>query len=374
MHKKEQIDKVLHTTKMLTGDKDLQQTPQKLQAIEDKLIVWLKVSEGASEVEIKEKVRIFREGVGLPTETPQEKRVKVIAQEIRDWVDSVHGQFHIRDLYQWIPELSKTTQDKRKISTYLCRMVDKGIIERDGGRNGVYRKIDKDLERMDFLNVDSKPVDLWLPFETDETISTLNDLIEIYPSNIIVVAGEKGVGKTTIAMNIAWQNRNTWDVSYFNSEMGKHELKKRVEMFTETDPYEWAEKISFYPKNEKFHDVLMIGDKQLNIIDYIESTGDDYPYVAKWIANIHEKLLNTETICILCLQKPPGRDEAYGGTQTRNKPRLYLSVGRGKMLILDSKNWRTPENPQGQQCVFKIIAGWKILQTSPWERIDKWSL
>ena len=300
------------------------------------------------------------------------QRSKIIAQEIREWIDALEGQFNIRDLYGWIPELAKSTQDKRYISKCLSRMVEQGDLERDG-RYGVYRKLDADLERMDFLAVESKPVDLWLPFETDETISTLNDLVEIYPSNIIVIAGEKGKGKTTIAMNIAWQNRNTWDISYFNSEMGKHELKKRVEMFTETDPYEWAEKISFYPKNENFHKFLFIGPKKLNIIDYVESTGDDFPYVAKWIGDIHTKLLDTETVCVLCLQKPPGRDEAYGGTQTRNKPRLYLSVSRGKMLILDSKNWRTRENPQGQECEFKIIDGWKLLQTSPWGRTDKWN-
>lgn len=249
----------------------------------------------------------------------------------------------------------------------------RGLLERDG-RYGVYRKIDSEPERMDFLNAETDPVDLWLPFETDETESSLNDLVEIYPSNIIVIAGEKGVGKTTIAMNIAWANRNTWDTSYFNSEMGKHELRKRVNMFTGTDPYEWAEKISFYPKNNNFHDVLFIGPKKLNIVDYIESTGDDFPYVAKWISDIHTKLLDTETICVLCLQKPPGRDEAYGGIQTRNKPRLYLSVSKGRMFILDAKNWRGVENPQAQECNFKIVGGSKLLQTSPWNRTDKWSL
>ena len=300
-------------------------------------------------------------------------RSKVIAQEIRDWIESISGTFHIRDLYGWIPELSKNTQDKRKISAYLAKMLKEGLVERDG-RYGVYRKVENKLERMDFLNVTSIPVDIWLPFQTDETESSLNDMVEIYPSNIIVIAGEKGVGKTTIAMNIAWQNRNAWEVSYFNSEMGKHELKKRVEMFEGTDPYEWAEKISFYPKNENFHDVLVIGNRQLNIVDYIESTGDDFPYVAKWISNIHTKLLNSETLCVLCLQKPPGRDEAYGGTQTRNKPRLYLSVSKGKMRILDSKNWKSGENPQGKECEFKIVGGYKLMQVSPWAKTDKWTI
>lgn len=301
------------------------------------------------------------------------RRSKIIAQEIRDWIETVNGIFHLRDLYDWIPDLSKSRGDKQYIRKCLHRMIEKGILA-SNGRYGIYRKIVDKPERMDFLSVESKPVDIWLPFQTDETESSLNDLVEIYPSNIIIIAGEKGVGKTTLAMNIAWVNRNTWNVSYFNSEMGKHELKKRVEMFNGTDPYEWAEKISFYPESSNFQDVVEVGAKQLNIIDYIESTGDDFPYVAKWISNIHVKILNTETVCVLCLQKPPGRDEAYGGTQTRNKPRLYLSVSRGKMLILDSKNWRSGENPQGKECEFKIVGGYKLIQTSPWGKTDRWSL
>ena len=174
---------------------------------------------------------------------PEEKethRSKVIAQEIRDWIESVSGTFHIRDLYQWIPELSKNTADKRKISAYLSRMVKDGLVERNG-RYGVFRKVDQDLELMDFLDADDSAIDIWLPFD-------LTDYVEIMPGNIICIAGEKETGKTTIAMNIAWANRDRFKVYYFNSEMGKGELLKRVRKFKNTDPYDWAKKINFYQK------------------------------------------------------------------------------------------------------------------------------
>ena len=367
MLKKEQTDKVLHTAKMLTGDKDLQQTPQKLQAIEDKLIVWLRVSEGASEAEIKEKVRIFREGVGLPTETPQETQRKAVMHEIRDWVQIVaHGNFTIRDIYKFFPQYSKSTNDKKYLSTCITRLVKEHLLERDG-RYGQYRKCDLELERMDFLSVQAKPVDIWLPFE-------LCNLIEIYPSNIIVLAGEKGAGKTTLAMNIAWENRNTWDVNYYNSEMGKAELKKRVIMFEDTDPYEWAEKISFYPRAENFHDVIEAEENKLNIIDYIEVSGDDYPFVSRRILEIHRAIIDKGALAIICLQKPPGRAEAYGGTPTRDKPRLYLSMSRGKIKIVDAKNWVTNKNPTDFLCDFKIVGGWKLIQSSPWGKEDEFTI
>lgn len=293
-------------------------------------------------------------------------RARVISHEVRQWVEASHGQFHIRDLYQWIPDLSKSTQDKRKISSYLCRLVDKGILERNGNY-GFYRKVDSELERMDFLHSDENAVDIWLPFN-------LTNYVEIMPGNIIAIAGEKETGKTTLALNIAWANRNTWDISYFNSEMGPGELKKRVGKFKNTDPYEWAEKISFYPRSENFQDIIRTGPDKLNIIDFMEVAGDDYPFVASWIMKIHKKIIENGAVVIICLEKPVGRDEGTGGRGTLDKPRLYLAVSRGRIKIVTAKNWASDMNPRDLTLDFKIVKGSELIPVSDWDRTDKWTL
>ena len=342
-------------------------TVQEIREIETQLVLSWRLKEKISEKEIKDRLRIYRQGMGLPFETPQEKQSKIVMAEIRDWVQVVaHGNFAIRDIYNYFPQYSKSTNDKKYLSTCIARLVKEHLLERDG-RYGQYRKCELEIERMDFLSVEAKALDIWLPLE-------LGNLVELYPGNIVVISGEKGSGKTTLAMNIAWENRNTWDVNYYNSEMGKAELKKRVLMFEDTEPYEWAEKISFYPRAENFHDVLQIGDNKLNLIDYLEVSGDDYPQVSRWILDIHRAIIQSNTLVIICLQKPPGRDEAYGGTPTRDKPRLYLSVSRGKIKIVDAKNWVTSENPTGYLCDFKIINGHKLIQSSPWGREDRFTL
>jgi len=294
------------------------------------------------------------------------KRNKIIIQEIRDWLEIVEGDFHINDLYSWMPDFCKSTTDKRYISRCLCRLIDEGLVSRNG-KYGQYRKVSQELERMDIVGADETPVDIWLPFN-------LTDYAQIMPGAIILIAGEQDTGKTTIALNIAWANRLTWDVHYFNSELSAGGLKKRTMQFTNTEPYQWAERINFYSKSHDFQDHVKKGPDKLNIIDFMEVGGDDYPYVASWIRAIHDQIIDNGAIAVVCLQKPPGRDEATGGRGTLDKPRLYLAVSRGVIKIVRAKDWAGNVNPRDMTINFKIINGSELLPVSDWMRPDKWTI
>jgi len=345
-------------------------TTQELQEIENKLVLRWRLKDKVSEKQIKAWLKKYRQNMGLPFETKGERQRRITLEEVRKWVKSVQGQFHIQDVYNWMPELAKSPPDRRQISSHLARLVKEGLIDRNG-RYGIFRKVDDELEVMDFLDADESPVDIWLPFD-------LTGMVEIMPGNIVCIAGEKETGKTTMAMNIAWVNRNQWDVHYFNSEMGKSELKKRIRKFKDTEPYQWAEKISFYNRADNFQDVVKIGPDKLNIIDFMEVAGDNYPFVAAWIMEIHKKIIENGAIVIVCLEKPEGRDTGVGGRGTLDKPRLYLAVSRdkgvGKVKIVTGKNWATEENPRDKVCDFKVVQGAQLIQTSGWERQDKWNL
>lgn len=327
---------------------------------------YLRKQTSYSEKQIQENLILHRRMVGLPVDTPEEKRTKVISQEIKDWVESISGIFTIQDLYKWMPEFSRTPQDKRKISAYLSKLVKDKLIEKNG-RYGHFRKPDTEIEKMDFINADEKGIDIWLPFN-------LRDYAEVMAGGIIIIAGEQDTGKTTLALNIAWANRNMWDVHYFNSELGMNSLKRRTMMFKDTEPFQWQEKISFYILSHDFQDFIRPGPDKLNIIDFMEATGDEYPFVAGWIKKIHDKIIDNGAITIICLQKPPGRDEAIGGRGTLDKARLYLSVSRGTIKIVRAKDWASAMNPRDLALNFKIVNGSDLIPTSDWEKTDRWRI
>lgn len=302
----------------------------------------------------------------MPAEERETHRSKVIVQEIREWIESIDGTFHIRDLYGWIPELSKNTSDKRYISKCLSRLIAQRVLERNG-KYGVYRKIQTDLKRMDFANANPKGVDIWLPLN-------LSDYVEIMAGGIIIISGLEDSGKSTLVLNIAWANRNTWDVHYFNSELGEGSLLRRISKFPNTEPIQWQEKISFYTLSHDFHDFIKEGPDKLNIIDFMEASGDEYVYVATWIKKIHDKIIDNGAVVIICLQKPSGRDEAVGGRGTLEKARLYLALDRGKIKIVRAKDWASERNPRDMTIEFKIVQGHDLIPTTDWGKTDKWNI
>jgi len=303
-------------------------------------------------------------------ESPKVKKDQLpIATLLKAWIDYTEGVFRIEQVYSAFPDYSRDPTTKRYISTVLSRLVKEGYIERDGAKYGYFRRVEKSIETMDWLESDEKAVDLWLPFD-------LREMVEIMPGNIIIFAGEKETGKTTIGLNIAWANRKTWDVHYFNFEMGKGELKKRLIKFKDTDLMDWAQNVSFYQRSNAFHDVIQAGDGKLNIIDYIAVAGDEYPFVSLWIRQIHQKIIETGAVCIIFLEKPPGRDTGTGGLGTLDIPRLYVAVSRGAMKIVTAKNWATEENPRDKEMTFKIVQGSNLIQNSNWDNAqkDRWSM
>lgn len=304
-------------------------------------------------------------------EPTKKKEQLPVATILKAWIEYTSGTFRIEQLYAAFPDYARDPVTKRYFSTILSRLVKEGYIERNKAKYGYFRRVETDIETMDWLNADDSPVDVWLPLE-------LNTLVSVMPGNIIVIAGEKEVGKTTMALNIAWENRDLWDIHYFNSEMGKGELKKRILKFKDTNPEEWHEKILFHPRGENFADVIKLdsgtGKNPINIIDYMDVTGDDYKYVGTWIKAIHDKIVKTDVIVFICLQKPEGRDDAYGGRPTRDKPRIYLSMTHGKIKIVDAKNWADENyNPRNLVCDFKIVQGSQLILHSEWNKVDKWS-
>jgi hypothetical protein len=75
----------------------------------------------------------------------------------------------------------------------------------------------------------------------------------------------------------------------------------------------------------------------------------------------------------VALQKKRDAELGRGGDFGLEKPRLYLSMDKGKCTIQKAKNWVNPEkNPNGLVINFKVVGGCKFIITNDWhEEISK---
>lgn len=275
-----------------------------------------------------------------------ERKEKTATEEIRQWCQMQDGFFFMADICSSLGLSSRT--EKNAAYTAVKRLVKEGVIEKYGSKTGCYRKIDDDVSEMDWESAPIHDLDIDYPLGIDQ-------LVQTYPSNIIIVAGTSNSGKTTFMLDLARRNCKKFNVNYFNSEMGLSELRMRLELFQNSNKDEWK-RIKFFERGDNFDDVIRPDD--INIIDYLEVL-DDFWKIGQQIKAIHSKL--NQGIAVIAIQKNRGAELGRGGALGTEKPRLYINMDFGKLKIIKAKNWRTHENPNNLCIDFNVAGGWKMI-------------
>jgi len=281
-----------------------------------------------------------------------------LTQEVKDAISITAGTFRVAEIYRLVS--NAVPEDRGKIRTVLCRLVVDGTIERVGKEDGLFRRVENDEQRIDIRQKSGGEVNLVMPFQ-------LQEKVKILPKNIIIIGGTPDGGKTAFLLNVAAMNRNSHSIFYFTSEMGLDELQERIDKIG-IGREEWQSKITTIERSSNFSDVIR--PDGLNIIDFLELSGDDFLKVGEHIRRIWDKLTNG--VCFIAIQKRYGTDLPQGGIGAIEKARLALSFDCGIVKIVKAKNWRDGRsNPNGLEMEFKLIDGWKFIESGPWTKASQ---
>jgi hypothetical protein len=279
-----------------------------------------------------------------------------IAEDVRAWALTTKGHWLTTECHK---ELDLTTSNhKRAAMMEILRMVERGELVKHGSRRGCYRRVEKDLEVIDWENTDSKPFNIAFPLEEER-------FVKLYPKNIAIYAGAKDSGKTAIALNLAQLNCRKHKVRYLSSEMGGHELRERLGKFG-LGMDNWK-RIEFINKNTDIPDAIT--PDALTIVDYLEIS-DNFFLIAETLKEIYENLNNG--VAIIFIQKDPSKDFGRGATFSIEKARLYVTVDpdppNGSIArIKSAKNWsQAGLNPKGLARRFWIKNGALIRPDNDW--------
>jgi hypothetical protein len=283
------------------------------------------------------------------------RKERNLSKEIEDFVRVTEGYFSVNDVYSMLQIVTK--EDKALTRVALHRLSGDKFIESTGTKDGVYRRIMRDLVPIKLGQPTQPPLDLILPFG-------LHELVYTYPGNIIVVAGAPDAGKTAFCLDLVEKNQNRFTINYFNSEMGETELCNRLLMHRDIPMEDW--KFNAYERSDHFDDV--IEPDAINIIDFLEVTNEFYR-VAEEISAVHKKLAGHNGIAVMCIQKNKGSDMGRGGSFSMEKPRLYLAMDSGRVKIVKAKNWvDSHRNPNGLIKEFKLVGGASFYDETGWAR------
>ena len=278
-----------------------------------------------------------------------------VTKAIEEWISVTDGNFSVTDCYKALQSVTDSQQATFRV--ILHRLSKQGIIEKHGQKDGIYRRIDREIEFMDFANADiENTVDLHLPLG-------LHAKTSIYPKGVIVGAGVSGMGKTLFAFNTIAENRGRFPIFYFNSEMGPEALKKKLSHFP-IPMSEWVQSMKVIDQWDFNNIADKIQPDAFNVIDYLEPDGDK-PYNIHSVISAIIRRLNKGTALIM-IQKKPGATMGTGGIYSIKAATLAFSLDWGRLEIVKNRFRESDAMPLLNKINFEVHQGYKFVNQGGW--------
>jgi len=256
--------------------------------------------------------------------------IEITRYAVETWIKTVAtGEFHYKSVCG-IQGKKLTPKDDSKLRGVIFELCQAGVCESCGRRDGWYRPVQEGARPLDWQSLEARlDSGLILPFD-------LRKHVFIYPDTTIVVAGSKSSGKTgfcyrTIALNMKRVNT----VFLTNLEGGLSMLRDRFYSMDIEIPNPSPFKVLFVSEN--YHDYIK-EKNTLYVVDYIDAPeGKDFYLIGAQVKRVDNKLQGLNSNAVIGLQKPRGRDTAFGADQTLKAATLYIAMDSNKLKIVDAK-------------------------------------
>jgi len=272
------------------------------------------------------------------------------ASEIADWVNKTAGWFFARDIDTELGLKEPSAKGNRR--AVIKRLMDANIIEGYPHTHGKYRKVVTEVEVMNWQEADTRnTVPLGFPFSIEK-------YVKIYPRAIIIVTGSKDEFKTGFLYNFIAMNMYHAKIHLFNSESGDEQMRSRFDNLDIEIPN--PAPFNVFRRHDNFADAIFPND--VNVIDYMDA-GNETFRIGDKIDKIFRKL--DKGVAVIGLQKPHGRELAYGKEYTEWRAMLYLVLGRkGENFFIKIRSAKQPAqegvSPKNMKWKFRVEDGVNI--------------
>ncbi len=265
---------------------------------------------------------------------------ELTTQAVRDWISITDGSsFKRQDLWSELNIISAA--GKSKLGVILYRLKKDGIIVADG-RYGGFRLVDTNAPEVNWQKATESFIDVKFPFE-------LEKYIRMKRRTYMVVAGDTNAGKTAFALNTVYKNMSDYKVLLLTTlEGGEGEMKERMDALNDGIPN--PPPFITREREDNFADV--IDPDAINVIDCLDLDSEVY------LAGIELKQIRNKLrlgCAVVMMQKPEGRDLAYGSGFTIKNAYVYIVMEKSLLKIKKAKaRTNRKVNPVNKQWTFHL--------------------
>jgi hypothetical protein len=283
-----------------------------------------------------------------------ERKERNLTEDLRRWIDLTSAYFSLTEAYD---PLQILTSQKNTVHQIMHRLCKEGYVQRHPNKNGIYRRIDAEIEFMDFANADTENViDLSLPLN-------LHTKTKFFPKAVIVIAGVSGMGKTLFSFNAIAENMGKYPIFYFNSEMGPEALKMKLSYFP-IPMTEWAKNMKVIDQWDFNNIADKIQPDAFNVIDYLEPEGEKAFNIHAVISAIIRRL--NKGTALIAIQKKPGATMGTGGIYSIKAATLAIALDWGKIEIAKNRFREADMLPSLNKINFEVHKGHEFVKQGNW--------
>lgn len=282
--------------------------------------------------------------------------VKLTKEQLERWLDNEEEEFGI----EAFRKKHNIDADSNVFYQTFTRWAKDGTLQRL--RRGWYRRV-KEVTPVVWWNMDSEKVlDFVFPWgHEDNTEFDISDHIELFPGDMIVVAGRSNYGKTTLVINMLAENVDKYDCILMGSEYTAVDGKISPKFKRRLTNMKWVNwfnedgtaKFTLLPVSDNFEDYIK-ADK-VNIIDWVTLPGEYYMIDAV-MKRIKDRIGNG--LGIIVIQKGKGLEWGEGGERTERYADLYLTIdsyGEFESRLTVGRVKAPKGKISGRSWVFKIV-------------------
>ena len=160
------------------------------------------------------------------------KRELGLREEVLAFISVTNGNFSVTECNKALQTETSVT-NRNSVRVILHRLWKEGVLQKEGTRDGIYRKVSTELDPIDFRKAKVDVVPIKWPFQIEK-------MVRLMKKNIVVVAGVSNAGKTALLLNLVKMNMGKFRIAYFSSEMGDTELRDRLLKFEDIPIDDWT--------------------------------------------------------------------------------------------------------------------------------------
>ncbi len=286
---------------------------------------------------------------------------EITPDEVKKFLSSMQGQnitiAGLRTEFHILPE----TKSFDSIRTIIHRLVEQKILKSVGNR-GEYRVV-KIIEPVNWWDDkgNEDPIDFKFPrcYE-DESKFGIEDLVEVFAGDLILVGGFSNGGKTAIALSLMGENLNLMPAVLMGSEYTAIDDKISPKFKRRMKRMNWVKWIT--DEGKPRFELLPVGfdyedyikPDHLNIVDWISLPGEYY-LIDSVMKSMKDRVGNG--IVVAVLQKNRTAEFPEGGERAERYADVYMAIdpyGNESMLTL-GKVKAPKDKATGRMWAFSIV-------------------